>query len=94
MVESPNFTSRFQEEAQKNMGRVQAVIDSFVVNPAAPPIDVTPHEVVWKRGKARLLRYRAQGQTANPLPYLIVPWLGISRPTCWTCFPATVSSST
>jgi polyhydroxyalkanoate synthase len=80
MVESTDFTSQSQQEAQKNMSRAQAVIDSFVVNPSAPPIAVTPHEVVWKRGKARLLRYRPQGQAARPLPYLIVPWLGISRP--------------
>ena len=80
MVESTDFKSQSQQEAQRNMSRAQAVIDSFVVNPSAPPIAVTPHEIVWKRGKARLLRYRPQGQTSRPLPYMIVPWLGISRP--------------
>lgn len=80
MVDPTKFTAQYQEEAQTTMNRVQAVIDSFVVNPTVPPIAVTPYEVIWKRGKARLLRYRPQGEIINPLPYLIVPWLGISRP--------------
>ena len=80
MVDSTEFTSQFQGESQQTVSRIQAVIDSFVVNPTDPPIAVTPHEVIWKRGKARLLRYRPQNQSPNPLPYLIVPWLGISRP--------------
>ena len=55
-------------------------MDSFVVNPSDPPIAVTPHEAIWKRGKTRLLRYGARDKITHPAPYLIVPWLGISRP--------------
>ena len=80
MVDSTEFTAQFQEEAQRTVNRIQAVIDSFVVNPVDPPIAVTPNEVIWKRGKTRLLRYRPQNPTPKPLPYLIIPWLGISRP--------------
>ena len=80
MADSTEFTAQFQEEAKTTVNRIQAVIDSFVVNPVDPPIAVTPNEVIWRRGKTRLLRYRPQNPTPKPLPYLIIPWLGISRP--------------
>ena len=51
MVNSAEFASKFQEESQKNMERVQAIVDSFVVNPSDPPMALTPSEVVWKRGR-------------------------------------------
>ena len=42
---------------------------------------LTPHEVIWKRGKTRLLRYYSvERPVAYPTPFLIIPWLGISRP--------------
>ena len=81
MVNSSEFTTKFQEEAQKNMERVGAMVDSFVVNPSDPPMALTPSEVIWKRGKTRLIRYHStETEVAYPNPYLIVPWLGISRP--------------
>ena len=79
MVNSAEFASKFQEESQKNMERVQAIVDSFVVNPSDPPMALTPREVVWKRGKTRLYRYHStEREVAYPTPYIIVPWLGIS----------------
>ena len=80
MVDSTEFASQFQEEAQKNMQRVQTMVDSFVTNPADPPMAMTPNQVIWKRGKARLLRYGSRDCVKYAEPYLIVPWLGISRP--------------
>jgi polyhydroxyalkanoate synthase len=81
VVSSAEFASKFQEEAQKNMERVQTLVDSFVVNPADPPMALTHREVIWKRGKARLFRYHSTDTpVAYRTPYLIVPWLGISRP--------------
>ena len=81
MVDSSEFTTKFKEEAQKNMERVQTLVDSFVVNPADPPMALTHREVIWKRGKARLFRYHSsETPVVHPTPYLIVPWLGISRP--------------
>ena len=81
MVNSAEFASRFQGEAQRNVERAQALMDAFVVNPSDPPMALTPREVVWKRGKARLYRYHSEErEPAWPAPFLIVPWLGISRP--------------
>ena len=63
------------------MERVQSLVDSFVVNPADPPMALTHREVIWKRGKARLFRYHSsKTPVTHKTPYLIVPWLGISRP--------------
>ena len=80
MVDSTEFAAQFQEDLKRNMERVQTLLDSFVANPSDPPVGSTPSQVVWRRGKARLLRYAPGRPRTNPLPYLIVPWLGISRP--------------
>ena len=40
----------------------------------------TPWDAVWKRGKIQLYRYMPQVEERRPLPYFMVPWLGISRP--------------
>ena len=83
MVESAEFTQVFQAEAQKTMNRVKNMVDAFVVNTADPVMAQTPKDVVWKRGKTRLYRYRrpddSQSATRSGMPYIIVPWLGISR---------------
>jgi polyhydroxyalkanoate synthase len=68
------------EEALKNAQRWSNWTDAFVVNPADPPMGMTPKDVMWKRGKIQLYRYQAQTERRQPVPYLIVPWLGISRP--------------
>ena len=80
MAESAEFVSHLQEDAEKNLERMKAVVDSFVLDPADPPMAMTPHEVIWKRGKAKLLRYGRKDSLKYQDPYLIVPWLGISRP--------------
>lgn len=80
MVDSTEFLSQMQQDAQNNMQRMQAMVDSFLLDPADPPIAMTPNQVVWKRGKAKLLRYGREDSIKYPSPYLIVPWLGISRP--------------
>ena len=90
MVNSSEFAAKFQEETQKNMDRVQAMVDSFVVNPADPPMALTHQEIIWKRGKTRLYRYHSlETPVTDPIPYLIVPWLGISRPYVLDLMPGT-----
>jgi polyhydroxyalkanoate synthase len=72
-------SSRGNESLQYVLDRLANWSESFVVNPADPPLGVTPKDVVWKRGKVRLYRYRPQADRVHPVPYLIVPWVGISR---------------
>ena len=79
MVNATEQGSQFQQEVQQQWQRFQALMDAFVVNPADPPAEVTPYEVIWKRGNTRLLRYGSRDREIKSLPYLIVPWLGISR---------------
>ena len=80
MTQADGMPRAIQEEALKNVQRWSNWVDSFVVNPADPPTGMTPKDVVWKRGKLQLYHYHAQTEHVHPLPYFIVPWLGISRP--------------
>ena len=80
MTQAYDMTRAVQEEALKNTQRWNNWVDAFVVNPADPPMGMTPKDVVWKRGKIQLYRYHAQTAQRHPIPYFIVPWLGISRP--------------
>ena len=79
MVNSTDNASQFQKEVQLQWERFQTLMDAFVVNPADPAAEVTPFEVIWKRENTRLLRYGSRERETLGLPYLIVPWLGISR---------------
>lgn len=69
----------FQQEAVRNLGRFSNWVENFVLSPGDPPMGQTPKDEVWKRGHTRLFRYRAQKEPVYPVPYVIVPWLGISR---------------
>jgi polyhydroxyalkanoate synthase len=76
----PDETARvFQEEAQRNTTRLKNFVESFVVRPGDPNLGATPKDLVWRRGKTQLYRYRPVAQRVKPVPYLMVPWLGISR---------------
>ena len=76
MTQAYDMTRAVQDEALKQAQRWQNWVDSFVLNPADPPMGMTPKDVVWKRGKIQLYRYHAQTASLNPIPYFIVPWLG------------------
>jgi polyhydroxyalkanoate synthase len=52
---------------------------------AEPEIGLTPKEVVYRRNKARVYRYRSA--RSRPVPVLFVPNLGISRPTIFDLQP-------
>ncbi len=69
----------FREEAERNLSRLRNFVQSFVVRPGDPPLGPTPKDVVWRRGKTQLFRYRPQAERVHPVPYIMVPWLGISR---------------
>jgi hypothetical protein len=56
MTQAYDMTHAVQEEALKQAQRWQNWVDSFVLNPADPPMGMTPKDVVWKRGKIQLYR--------------------------------------
>lgn len=78
--QGPGFAQAMQDELQKNMQRWHNWTQAFVTSPANPPMAQTPRDTVWKRGKIQLYRYLPQAKKRRPLPYFMVPWLGISRP--------------
>ncbi len=69
----------FREEAERNARRLKGYYESFVASPADPPMAATPKDPVWRRGKTQLFRYRPQVANPSKVPYVMVPWLGISR---------------
>lgn len=79
-LQATEFAQAMQDEIHKNIARWSNWMSDFVVSPAEPPMAQTPRDVVWKRGKIQLYRYPSQAAQRQPLPYFMVPWLGISRP--------------
>jgi polyhydroxyalkanoate synthase len=80
ILQAPAFAQALQEEMFRNLQRWNTWAEDFVAHPADPAVGTTPKDVLWKRGKVQLYRYRPQGEPLHPVPHLIVPWLGISRP--------------
>jgi len=70
---------RWQEEMVAQMKRVSNAMD-LGLRPSEPDVGQTPRDLVYRKGKARLYRYRAMTPTPHPVPLLMVPNLGISRP--------------
>ena len=60
VTQAYDMTRAVQDEALKNAQRWSHWVESFVANPADPPMGMTPKDVVWKRGKIQLYRYQAQ----------------------------------
>ena len=83
----PAHTTASWEASLKAMERWHNWFDAFVANPADPVIGVSPKDVIWRRGKAQIYHYHPQTEPVAPLPYFIVPWLGISRPTVLDLLP-------
>lgn len=81
------YTTAYWEESFKTTERWHNWFDAFVSHPADPAIGVSPKDVIWRRGKTQLYHYHPQTEAVAPLPYLIVPWLGISRPTVLDLLP-------
>lgn len=75
-----------EEGGKREANRVGNWIESFVLNPVDPPMALTPKEIVLRRGKARLYRYTPQTRLL-PVPLVILPWMGISRPTILDMLP-------
>src|SRR5688500_8256905 len=80
MLQAPEFAQAFQEEVFKNLQRWSNWTEDFVSHPADPVVGTTPRDVILKRGRVPVYRYRPQREALHPIPYLMVPWLGISRP--------------
>src|SRR5215470_290874 len=80
-------TRAYWEESRKTVERWQNWFDAFVANPGEPAIGTSPKDVIWRRGKAQLYHYHPRIEPTTSLPYFIVPWLGISRPTVLDLLP-------
>jgi polyhydroxyalkanoate synthase subunit PhaC len=78
-VEAATTTSRLdgiKREAERSLFRARNGIQ-LIAGTRQPTVGATPHTVVWRRGKAKLLHYRSDKRTRQP-PLLIV-WSIVSR---------------
>jgi polyhydroxyalkanoate synthase subunit PhaC len=65
-----------RREAQRSLFRARNGIQ-LVTGMRQPTIGATPAEVVWRRGKARLIRYRSDQRTRHPP--LVIVWSVVSQ---------------
>ena len=65
-----------RREAQRSLFRARNGI-GVLTGMRRPVVGATPHQVVWSRGKARLLRYESDARTRHPP--LVIVWSIVSR---------------
>jgi polyhydroxyalkanoate synthase len=78
-MEASTSTDRLdaiRREAQRSLFRARNGIQ-LIAGTRRPTVGATPRDVVWRRGKAQLLRYRSDKRTRRP-PVVIV-WSVVSR---------------
>ncbi len=80
------LAKRMQEETIKNFQRVWKGMD-LVYHPREPQVGQTPREPIHKRNKSILYRYGLPADRRHPVPVLMVPNLGISRPYIFDLYP-------
>lgn len=74
-----DLLGKWQQEAVQQMKRVTKAMQ-LVLQPSDPEVGKTPRDLIYRKGKARLYRYRPLANHVYPIPLLMVPNLGISRP--------------
>jgi polyhydroxyalkanoate synthase len=87
------LAARLQEETIKNVKRMSNGMD-LIFRPKEPQVGQTPRELIYRRNKSALYRYGHSSGRRHPVPVLMVPNLGISRPYIFDPSPAAASSST
>lgn len=69
-----DFQKWFQEEAEKARLRLEKAV-GMVVSPPKVQVGMTPHDVVYRENKLRVLHYHPIAEKVYPIPLLIVPAL-------------------
>lgn len=77
---------RWQEEVVRQVKRTEKAKEMFLT-PHEPEVGQTPRDLIYRKGKARLYRYRPTAEAVYPVPVLMVPNLGISRPYIFDLLP-------
>src|ERR1700733_1792427 len=74
--ESTDRLDSIRREAQRSLFRARNGIQ-MLTGMRQPTIGATPGDVVWRRGKARLVRYRSDLRTRHPP--LVIVWSVVSQ---------------
>jgi len=75
-----------QAETMKNLQRFSKGLE-LVYAPKEPRVGQTPRELIYRRNKSALYRYGNASGRRHPVPVLMVPNLGISRPYIFDLYP-------
>ena len=76
--------AQWREEALRSTQRMTNLV-SMLMDPTPPTVGATPREEIYRRGKARLYRYRPAEIRHGPV--LFIPNLGLSRPYIFDLLP-------
>lgn len=80
------LAKKLQEETIRNVQRFAKGME-LIYQPREPQVGPTPKELIHKRNKAVLYRYGSSAERRYPVPVLMVPNLGISRPYIFDLYP-------
>lgn len=81
-----DLAKTLQEETFKNIQRFSNAMD-LVYRYKEPQVGQTPRETIHKKNKSALYRYGHASDRRHPVPVLMVPNLGISRPYIFDLYP-------
>ncbi len=81
-----DLLKRWQEEIARH-GKRMANAMEVGLRPSENQVGQTPRDLIYRKGKARLYRYRRAAEVVHAVPVLMVPNLGISRPTIFDLQP-------
>jgi polyhydroxyalkanoate synthase len=85
-VAEQDLLKQWQEAMIRQAKRTEKAKEMFLT-PDEPEVGQTPRDLIYRKGKARLYRYRATAEAVYPVPVLMVPNLGISRPYIFDLLP-------
>src|SRR5574341_294349 len=80
------LSEKLQQETSKNFQRFSTGMD-LVYHPTEPQLGQTSKELIHKKNKSSLYRYGHASERRHPVPVLMVPNLGISRPYIFDLYP-------
>jgi polyhydroxyalkanoate synthase len=80
------LATKMHEETIKNVQRLANGLN-LVFQPKEPQVGQTPRELIHKKNKSVLYRYGSPSGRRHPVPVLMVPNLGISRPYIFDLYP-------
>jgi polyhydroxyalkanoate synthase len=81
-----DLLQELQAESLRNVQRLFKASELVAWRPE-PQVGKTPRQAIWRTNKSVLYRYGEAAQRRHPVPVVMVPNLGISRPYIFDLYP-------